>query len=204
MNEDVLKALCESTLARAADAPREECPEPDALRAIVEAVASEAERLETMDHVAGCPACQRELALLGQVATAKPRALRVAPAWMAAAAATVVLAVFGLRAARERTPLAPVMRGNEATVTLLSPSGSVDRLAAGSLVWGAVAGATRYEVEVLDPDGALAYSATVRDTVAALSSQLASSVAYRWRVSAVRADGSRLESGVSSFTIGSN
>ena len=179
------------------------CPSPEALQAVAERMGREEERLAVLEHVAACADCQRELALLAQVAASRPRARRspVPVGWLAAAA-VVVLAFAGVRALATRGREAPVMRGDEPAVTLVAPAGQVAAGPAGLLfVWHPVPGATRYQVEVLGPDEEPVATATVRDTVMAQPDGLRAGVGYRWHVIALRADGTRVDSPVVRFDL---
>lgn len=201
MSDESLGDLYRRMIARPQPGGRRDCPAPDALRAVAESEAGREERLLVMEHVSGCRECQRELALLGQVADAHRRAWRPTPAWWLAAAASLVLAAFAGRSFLSRGGPEPVMRGAAATVTLVSPVGSVDAAGAGRLVWRSVADAGRYEVEVLGPAADPVQSLTVRDTLAPLTAALDPGVEYRWRVTAVRRDGTRLESPLTAFRL---
>ncbi len=199
MSDEVLGELYRRMLARPRPDGRDECPSPDALRGVAEQEAGADLRLAIMEHVSGCADCQRELALLGQVADTVGRTRRPAPLWWLAAAASAVLVVVGGRALLTGGGVEPVVRGEAPAVTLISPSGSVGTAAA--LVWRAIPDAARYEVEVLGPEAELVQSATVRDTVVPLGGGLEPGVEYRWRVTAVRRDGTRVESPLLPFTL---
>jgi hypothetical protein len=60
------------TLERPGAEVADGCTDPDILRAIVENWASSAIRIAALRHVAACTPCQRDLALLGQVASPSP------------------------------------------------------------------------------------------------------------------------------------
>jgi hypothetical protein len=201
MSDEKLGELYRRMLARPRPDGRGGCPSPDALRSVAEREADAEARLAIMEHVSGCADCQRELALLGQVADTVRRPARPVPAWWLAAAASVVLAVVGGRALLTRGGVEPVVRGDAPAVMLVAPSGAVRTGSAATLVWRAVPDALRYEVEVLGPEAELVQSATVRDTVVPLGGGLESGVEYRWRVTAVRRDGTRLESPLLPFTL---
>lgn len=201
MNDDALGELFRETVVRART-DEEACPTPEALRTVVEHALGQEERLAVLAHVAGCSDCQADLALLGQVAGARPAARRsLVPMGWLAAAAVVALAFLGGRALVTRTTAPPVMRGGEATVTLVQPSGSVTAEPAPRFVWRSVERAHRYEVEVLGPDAAAVALTTVRDTAMAAPDGLVAGVHYRWRVTALRADGTRVESRLVGFDL---
>jgi len=199
MSDEVLGQLYRRMLARPRTFGREECPSPDVLRSVAEREADADARLAAMEHVSACADCQRELALLVRVADTAHRSRRPLPTLWLAAAASVVLALLGGRALLTRVGVQPTVRGEAPAVTLVSPSGSVGTAAA--LVWRAVPDAARYEVEVLGPEAELVQSATVRDSVVRLGGGLQPGVEYRWRVTAVRRDGTRVESPLVPFTL---
>lgn len=205
MTNDEMKDLYARALAKRMPASRDGCPSPEELRSVAEGAASSEERLDVMEHVSACLPCQRELALLGTVADAGSRSARTFPVRWLVLAASFVAVALGVRAFQARDSAAPVMRGAEPAVLLASPTGA--RLDADDvhLVWHAFPGATRYDVEVLDATGALVHSATVRDTVLTVppDPRLTRDGSYRWHVTAIRADGRRVESPMGSFVIGS-
>jgi hypothetical protein len=86
-----------------------------------------------------------------------------------------------------------VTRG-ESAVTLLAPPTDV-RSDAGAIgfVWRPVAGAVRYELEVVDSAGGVTFSATTADTTATLADtrRLTPGTAYRWWVRALDAAGAQ-------------
>ena len=200
MNDEDLAMLYRRTLEPTAGRPEAHCPPLERLRAVAEDGPGEGERLSVMDHVSRCLPCQRDLALLTQVVATRPRSrwYRARP-WMAAAA-TAVLALVGLRSFGLRET--SVLRGErETTVITVSPAGTVTRGTVGSLVWRGVPGATRFEVEILTTEGELIFSDTVRDTVALVSPPITTVGEYRWRVTAVQADGERAPSALVAFVV---
>ena len=202
MNDDALEKLFRRAMVQPRTGDGEACPSPEALRAVAERTAGERERLTLMEHVAGCADCRTELALLGQVVATRPAARRsLVPVRWLAAAAVVALALLGGRALATRGRVAPVMRGDEPEVMLVAPTGSVQAVPAPLFVWRPVELATRYEVEVLGPDARPVGGAAVRDTVMMSPDGLAVGVRYRWRVTALRADGSRIESRLVGFDL---
>jgi hypothetical protein len=208
MNDDDLRSLYRRTMVRPRQAEGEACPPPEALRSVAEGEADEDARLTVLEHVAGCGDCQRELALLAHVADTRARRRAVpirvpggVPMGWVAAAAVLVLAFIGGRALATRESAAPVMRGNAPSVTLVAPTGRLPAAPAPLFVWRSVEGATRYEVEVLGPGAEPVAVATVRDTVMPAPSDLEPGVRYRWRVTALRPDGTRLESALLGFDL---
>ena len=82
---------------------------------------------------------------------------------------------------------------------LVAPIGRVP--SAEQLVWRAVPGAT-FEVEVIDPAGAVAFSATTTDTTAGIAAAgLKPGTEYRWRVNALLPDGTRRRSAAEPLVI---
>ena len=176
---------------------RAECVSPDALLAVVDGSASEAERIATLRHVGLCRACQSDLGLLtsaGEAAgsvTAVPGWRR----WPALAAAAIVLVVAGSFAIREATLGTPadVLRDAAPTpVRLLAPAESVAATTPVNLVWSALPDTRRYEIEILRPTGEVVYATTAVDTVLVVpASVLTPGADYRWWVVAVLPEGKR-------------
>ena len=114
-----------------------------------------------------------------------------------ALAASVVLAV-GIARRRTHDELSPdVERGAAGGaadgVALVAPAGgtAVPRGVPIHLVWRSVSHATRYDVELLAPDGTVARTGATGDTTFAVTdaSRLASGITYQWWVQAVTDDG---------------
>jgi hypothetical protein len=202
MTENELGELYRRTMVLPPGGGDGACPDAEALRAVAERTGPEPQRLTTVEHAAACSDCQRDLALLAQVAGTRPVARRsLVPVTWLAAAATVVLAVAGVRVFSTRGDEAPVMRGEEASVKLVAPLGRVSAESAPLFVWHEVEGAVRYEVEVLGADAAVVATHTARDTMLRLTDELRAGSSYRWRVTAVREDGTRVESLLGRFEL---
>jgi len=176
-------------------------PAPEALAALARREGSEADRLGTLDHVMSCADCRRDFDLLRTVERAGAAAgvaSRGASrrSWLmpAALAASLLLAV-GVGRQLLRQP-DDITRGGAAGALLLVQPGS--ETAAGrplTFVWRPVAGASRYELELLDSTGAVAASAVSADTSA--SPPVARTLPpgeYRWWVRALLADSRTLRS----------
>jgi hypothetical protein len=178
------------------------CPSPDAVQALVERTAPEADRLATLDHVMQCAPCRGEFELLRALREAAPTAKRFAlpPRWVAAAAVIALVAtstiLWQLDRADDR-----VMRAGSDGVTLVQPTGVVRDSDSRALVWNSVPEATRYAVELFSGDS-VRYAAEVRDTVLTLpdSVRLAPGE-HGWWVRARYADGAERISRFERFTV---
>jgi len=133
---------------------------------------------------------------------------RVAPFAIAASLMLVVGVEARRRGANEARP--EVMRGEESGITTLAPAGDVTGAALGTapvvFVWQPVAGARRYEFEVLDGDGTVVYSAATADTTVAVAAADAAErfrpgVEYQWWVRAVTPDATQPRSALRSFRL---
>jgi hypothetical protein len=205
VNDFELRALHERLVAQRAPG-RALCPAPDALRRLAAGDAAESERLTWLEHVAACPECRAELALAEAVADAGrelvgPR--RVMGPWLALAASLVL--VIGGVTLWQRGVFGPfdVTRGGTVGVVLVAPRGELPAAGPIVLMWRAVPDAVSYDAEVLDAQGAPAFTARVTDTTAVMPDTLipARGVELHWRVTAERRDGSRVRSGAQAFRI---
>lgn len=202
MSESELKSLYAQLLAERLDEPRDRCVSPDELRTVVEGSASSDERLRALEHVAACPPCQRELALLGTVAEAAGGRRSGIPRNWVLLAASVAAVALGVRVFQEGGVTGEgedVLRGEAQAVHLVSP---VDGARGGRvLIWKAAPGATRYEVELLDEAGMPVHGGVTRDTTFSVPEtvDLPGGATFQWRVTGLRVDGSRVESEVTSF-----
>ena len=210
------------TLARAY-APVPGCPRPEVFVAAAWSALDPDERRRIEQHVDDCPACaaERELARSFERAAASEapdpdvewivarlERARVAPErrrrrldWRwASAAALVLVALAGWLALREAPPrlAAPsaqpvVLRG--AAVELFEPRGDVASAPA-ELRFGAVAGAARYRVRILEVDDAVLWEqelATAEAPIPAeVRARLGEAVMYRFQVEAFDAHGARV------------
>ncbi|HEU4698404.1 MAG TPA: hypothetical protein VFS40_04450 [Gemmatimonadales bacterium] len=188
--EERLRALYARGPAARADAPS--CPAPEALWALVHREGPEPARLATLDHVMACRDCRAEFELLRAIeragATGEHRAgaVRSGRRWYlpAALAAAVLLAVaVGRTAVAPRAPDVP--RGAPSGLALIAPQTTAVVGEPLTFAWHPAAGATRYLLEVLAPDGTVAVSATTTDTVVTPGAARALPAAeYRWWVRA--------------------
>ena len=186
-----------------ANAPNDaSCLAPEDVMRLAAGELPEAESLRALEHVAACRWCRADLELASAVAAAG-RALerRWRPAPWLVLAASVVLLVGGVTLWRGLVAPEDVLRGDIDRVTLVTPVGTVPAAAAERLVWREIEGAT-YEIEILDPAGAVAFGATTADsTVRIPADALVPGAAYHWRVSALLPNGRRLRSAAAPLTV---
>jgi hypothetical protein len=199
MSDERLRELYTAALAAHPRDPQAH-PSPDAIAALARREGSEESRLATLDHVMSCADCRRELGLLRsieQAGVAAGSAEQSTRRWFmpAALAASLLLAVgVGSRLLQQDTD---TTRGGEDAVVLVQPGGTA---AAGEQIvfaWHPVAGASRYELELLDTSGSVAASAVTRDT--SVSPAAAGRLApgeYHWWVRATTSDARSLRSGM--------
>jgi hypothetical protein len=174
---------------------RRDCVSPEELLGVVDGTVTEAERLRTLKHVGSCARCREELEMLRLTAAVASRVAR--PQWrsrpLLAAAASIALVVAGAALlTRGATTSGDVERvGAAGAVALLEPAADLPVARPVTLLWAAVPEARRYDVEVLDRDGAPVYVTSTRDTLLTLpdSVPLAAGGDYRWWVRALTSDG---------------
>ena len=193
MSDENLRAAYQENLKRSS-VRAGVCVEPDALHAIVEGTASESERLATLRHVGGCPRCRAELDLLRSASDAAAGAT-ARPWWqqrpvLAAAAVTIVtLGVLGIWSANREPGVDQVRTGTANGVQLTAPLDDATATLPVTLVWGAVPNARRYDIEVLQPTGEVAFATTSQDTTVTIPSSALRAGDYRWWVTGVGLDG---------------
>lgn len=192
MSDDQIRKAYQAGLARAVPAERAGCVSPDDLQALIDGVGGETDRLRRLDHVMSCAECHREFALLQSIASADDTS-RPAPSRVPMAlAASIVLLIAAGAAWQFTRPTTPVFRsGPSETVRTLSPVGSV--ASADTLRWTSAGTDARYEVEILDGNGAVVFSGTTNDTLLALPDpgQLSRDTDYRWILRVVTLDSGR-------------
>jgi hypothetical protein len=199
---------------RAGAAATVEHASPEDILALVQRSLPEAQRLETLDHVMACAECRREFDLLRAVeAAGGERTTQVRPlpsAWrrtvpyaLAASLALVVGTEAWRRSDSARLGEEQVMRGDGSGVTVVSPGGEVAAGEPLTFAWRPVAGARRYDLEVLNADGNVVFSAETRDTVVtgARPETILPGAEYRWWVRAVLDDGAQPRSEPRSFRV---
>lgn len=188
--------LRELYAAAASGRPRPEShPAPEALAALARREGPEDARLATLDHVMGCADCRRDLDLLRTVerAGAESGARREASrrAWLvpAALAASLLLAIGISQVLRSSADDATRGEGTTGAVVLVHPAAALPAGAPITFAWRPVAGAGRYELELLDGAGAVTASATTVDTSATPESTGSLPPGeYRWWVRATTSD----------------
>lgn len=172
------------------------CVEPDALLAVVEATATESDRLSTLGHVGACPRCRAELDLLMTAAQAGRATARtgwhVLTPLRAAAVALLLIGGATLWQAT-RNPATDTMRADPVdAVRLLAPGPEAAVGTPLTLTWAAVPAARRYEVEILDPAGTAVFAAGTADTTLVIPpGTLEPGARYRWWVRVVALDAIR-------------
>ena len=186
MSDERLRTAYAAALAARASGDRVACPTPDALRSIVTREGDEAARLAQLDHVMGCPDCRREFELLRAVEAAAREPRRVA--WRPFALAAGVLLAVGLAVTARRPSPDTAIRGGGGAVRIVAPVGDVPAERAALLVWHAVPGSSRYDVEVTTPEGDVRLSTSTADTAITLPSPRPGEH-LRWWVTAHVADG---------------
>lgn len=212
VTDEALRAAYQQALDARRVGGRERCVVPEALLAVLRREGSEEQRLEVLDHVMSCGACSSEFELLRSVEQAgaepterarpaAPRLARRVAIPLALAASVLLVIMVGQK---QRSPEGPdVERGTSSGVTLLEPP---EEIAAGTrptFTWKPVAGAQGYEIEVLDENGAVVWSAKTSSTSAILSDPLllVPGKTYRWWVRATTVPGTQRASAARTLRI---
>jgi hypothetical protein len=183
-------------------------PAPEALAALARREGPEAGRLATLDHVMSCAECRRDFDLVRSVegagagsGVAGRGAARQRWFIPAALAASLLLAV-GLGRQLLRTPADPTRGGRASGIVLVQPGADMPAGQPLTFAWHPVAGASRYEFELLDGTGAVAASAATADTSATPASARALPPGeYQWWVRALMADSRTLRSPLRSLRL---
>jgi hypothetical protein len=206
MSATRLQDLYAEALARRRTAPAE-CVSPEELLALIRREGPEGRRLEVLDHVMGCRECHRELELLralevaggaGQAPVVRSIVRRLVPL---ALAASLLLAVGIGLAVRNRSGPDDIPRGRERTLILRTPATEVAPGQPITFSWMRVPGAQRYQLEVLDVNGAPVFSEVTGDTALTWSAdRLRPGSSYRWWVRDVT-PGSELSSPLRSLRL---
>lgn len=184
MNDQTLRDLYRRHLS-SRQVDREHCPPVEAIEAMVNRSGNEADRLATLDHVMSCPGCRHDFDLIRTAAEAARVSTRPRFRVPIALAASLLVLVAGRLLWSLLRQDEPVIRGAPAEVTLLSPADGSTVPDSVRLVWGSVADAFQYQVEVLEEDGVVRYRKTARDTTATVpGDSLVPGRSYVWWVRA--------------------
>jgi hypothetical protein len=194
----------------------DQCPPPEALLALVQREGTEAERLETLDHVMACAGCRSELDLLHaiekagrtpgeQKETTRARLKHPAlPRYIALALAASLVLAIGLGPARWlwQGETAQLTRGPAPALTLLAPfPGALAEIPV-TFMWRPLPQARDYTVEVMTLAGSLSFTGTTSDTALVASSVDALVPGqYQWWVRARTANDVELRSQMRYFRI---
>jgi hypothetical protein len=196
MSDDHLRELHAETMDLSTSRGEDACPSLEDLSALVEGAIPESERLRLADHIMACRACQREFELLRSLKTAAPKRQRRVGHLALAASVILIAGSAGLWTTLTRNgPQGPLYRSGVPQLTLVSPSDGEQVVLPSLLTWHELPGAVSYEIEILDPTGALVFSAAALDTTYALSPGAhVVGGQYTWHVSAVFEDGTQTPS----------
>ncbi len=189
-----LQALYSRRVAARGDGEGRSCVTPEAILALVRQEGAEAERLTTLEHVMSCAACHREYEWLRAVNEAGLEADAGAAAgsrrswWrngrLALAASLLVAVGATVVVSRVMRPGSESERGNSSDITLIAPDANAETGALVTFAWRALAGASRYVLEIQRPDGSVALADTTADTTITVNDpgRLVPSTTYRWWV----------------------
>jgi hypothetical protein len=188
MSDTRLQELYAQAMARRSNAATVDCVTPEQVLALVRREGTESDRLATLNHVMGCPACRREFDLLRAVESSGRRITeqrpvrsigrRLAPL---ALAASLLLAVGVGLLVRNRST-GETVRGGGGQLSLLSPETEVPPGQPITFAWRSHAGVNRYQMEVLDQNGKAILSQVTRDTTVIWQAGLPAGRQYQWWV----------------------
>ena len=196
-----LSELYRRALAGRAGRERERCVAPEAMLAVARREGPEEQRLLVLDHVMSCNACRSEFELLRSIEqagaeTERPALSSIVPRrgwrWVAPLALAASLLLVVAVAQKLTTHGGPdVVRGTVDAVTLLAPAAEIDAGTPVTFAWQPVAGALRYDLEVLDEQGTVVFAQATEQTSAALpdARRLMPGSSYRWWVRATTGAG---------------
>lgn len=199
MTEKNLGRLYREGMQRPGELPAD-APDPALLLRVARGEASEAERLAVLDRVMQSDQLRREYDLFRALAAAQRRRETVLPRLLAAAA--VVLIVGGTLVWRESHRPDPY-RGGGAQLSIVAPLPDAEVGQPVTLVWHPVAGAHRYDIELLGEDGRVITKYSTADTVEVVlpTVGLVGGVFYSWSVTALLDDGAAVSSPVARFRV---
>ena len=212
VTDETLREAYERALDARRVSGREACVSPEAMLSLLRREGSEEQRLEMLDHVMGCGACRSEFELLRSIEQAGaatterathavlqfPRRFAV-PLALAASLILVVTVGQRLRSAGG----ADVERGRTDGITLLAPPPEISPGTSTTFAWKPVAGAERYELEVLDEKGTVVFGAKTSETSVTVSDPVLSAPgkSYHWWVRATTASGDQRASAARSLRV---
>jgi hypothetical protein len=197
-NDERLRLAYSSALDARDGGKQRSHPDPEALLAVVEKTGSEAVRLEVLDHVMACSACQRELDLVraSAVAAGLPRQrmwFRSPSVGLMALAATLLIAASVRLYLASGTDIetGPTLRGASAVSAYPARWNS----SGATLAWRPATDAASYRLEIIDEAGSALVDSTMRDTSFVLADALARNRrGLSWTVTATLGDGSTVSS----------
>ena len=196
MSDDMLRTTYEWKLAER-DPVRADCVTPEALLAVIDGSATEAERIQTLRHVGSCRHCRAELDLLRAThetaeMVVQPTRRRFAAYGAAAAAVLLVAAGVALRQFAGDGPETFRDAPPAAAIRLIGPADGATTSLPVTLTWSSVPEARRYDIEILGAGGAAVFRARTTDTTLILprDAPLRAGEAYRWWVDVTLNDAS--------------
>lgn len=187
MNDTRLQELYAEAMARRSAAPAPACVAPEQLLALVRREGAESDRLATLDHVMGCPACRREYDLLQALESAGRRMMEDRPVrsigrrLVPLALAASLLLVVGVGLLVRNRSVGDTLRGG-GQLMLLSPETEVSPSEPIVFSWRPVPGVYRYQIEVLDQNGKAMFSQVTRDTAIVWRAGFPAGTSYEWLV----------------------
>jgi hypothetical protein len=194
--EDLVRLYQRGITPRGAN--RAACVAPEDLLAVVERHGSEAARLRTVNHAAGCDECGEELELLRVTRVVRERS-RVPNVAFAIAASLLLVAGLRYYGFARRSVSddggTGLTRDGAGDVRLVAPADTVAG-AFTTLVWRPVGDAASYVVELRNEDGTVLTRGTTADTTFAVpdSARIAPNTNIYWSVTARLADGTERRS----------
>ena len=212
MTDEALREAYQRALDARRVRQRESCVPPEAMLAVLRRQGTEEQRLQALDHVMDCGACRSEFELLRSIeqagaATAeqaRPAMLQISRRLavpLALAASVLLVVIVGPRL---RSPSGTdVERGTTNGITILGPPHEVAVGISPMFAWKPVPGAQSYELEVLDEEGTVVWSAKTSETSVTTSnpSPLVPGKTYRWWVRTTTASGDQRTSAVRALRI---
>ncbi|MEP6764791.1 MAG: hypothetical protein ABJB66_10795 [Gemmatimonadaceae bacterium] len=208
MSDEKLKSAYNAYVSASAPADCSACPSPEKLEALAAGndAAGDSTSMALFDHVFSCAYCREDFALLRSVQSATNstanRRSKLHTFTGVAAAAVLLLAIgFGTNKLLRSPDV--IVRGapdGASDVILISPVATVNFADVGKFSWQGVAGASSYELEVLDTNGVVVLTRVTANTSLPLptddAARVASLPSFDWFVTARRADGNERRSAI--------